>query len=469
MKLVFRKDRPGKPGTDCLVQNMELGENVIRETIRTHEVKGRGDVRPSDHRRLYNSVALALGQILALSATFVAAGVLTSVSLTDPQVLLASRLLIPAWLLAAAVFGLYPGWGLGTAEELRRLTLALSGASGATLVVLFFAGVEPTVAGRLFAIIFPTGLILLPSVHEVVKSVLIRMGQYGQAVVIYGAGESGRRVARALKRDSGCGYRPIAFLDDHPGFWGAAIHGIPVLGDMNIVLPEARMAVLALSEPDPDYHHYMLGGTLSYYDDVIVIPNDESLPEAWDGVFRMDTIAGLHLTRRSFGRGARLAKRSMDLILVSATLPLWLPLLTALAAVVRAQSGRTPIVTYATCGMDGEEFDRYRFDAPESDFGDWLIFSGLVDLPEIFNVILGHMSIVGPRPLAPVAEPDLPHDEDDRSDAPRLRPGMTGTWRLSGDESEDFYIRNRSFWLDLVIVLRTIRPQSSFSGSSRNE
>ncbi|NNF04426.1 MAG: hypothetical protein HKN17_08165 [Rhodothermales bacterium] len=469
MRLVFRKDRPGKPGTDCLVQNMDLDDHVIRETIRTHEIRGRGHARPSDHRRLYNAAALALGNVLAVCAAFLSALVLSPVSLMDPQVLLASRFFIPASFVCSVFAGLYPGWGLGTAEELKRQTMALTAGAGITLVCLYFAGTDPAGVGRLTAIALLAGMVTVPVVHQLVKSLLIRAGQYGQAVVIYGAGESGRRIARTLTGYPGNGYRPVGFLDDHPGYWGATIHGIPVLGDKNIVLPEARMAVLAPEDSDSDYHRHLLETTLSYYDDVVVIPNDDSLPASWDGVFRLETIAGLHVTRRSIGRAARVSKRARDLFLAVVTMPLWLPLIGVLALVVFLQIRRTPFAKYVAAGMQGVEFDRYRFDAPETAFGDWLIESGLVDLPELFNVLGGTMSLVGPRPLAPEAEPDFLLENSPDAHTASVRPGVTGFWRISGEQPEETYIRNGSFWLDLVIILRTIRPSAPYSRSSRNE
>ena len=95
-------------------------------------------------------------------------------------------------------------------------------------------------------------------------------------------------------------------------------------------------------------------------------------------------------------------------------------------------------------------------------FGRWLRSSGLDELPQLFNVLNGEMSLIGPRPCLPYeAEQYLPWQRE-RFNAV---PGLTGLWQVSGKNRTTFtrmiqldieYARNKSFWLDVKIIFKTV-------------
>ena len=186
-----------------------------------------------------------------------------------------------------------------------------------------------------------------------------------------------------------------------------------------------------------------------------------------------------------------LAKRVMDLALVLTTIALWLPLNMAIALIIMLTSPGEPVVfKQLRTGRGGRRFNMHKFrtmvpnaEALKSNYaylnelqwpdfkitndpritpiGRFLRKTSLDELPQLFNVLMGDMSLVGPRPTSFGAETyKLWHTE--RLDVP---PGLTGLWQITGRAQLEFddrlrldiaYIERRSLWLDINILLRTI-------------
>lgn len=171
-------------------------------------------------------------------------------------------------------------------------------------------------------------------------------------------------------------------------------------------------------------------------------------------------------------------KRALDGLLVVATAPLWIPLLGALMVLVRLRLGRPVLFLQQRPGLDGKPFMlvklRTMTDArdasgallPDADrltrFGRWLRATSLDELPELWNVLKGDMSLVGPRPLLMEYLP-LYTSEQLRRHA--VRPGITGLAQISGrnaitwDEKfrlDTWYVDHHTLTLDLKILMLTL-------------
>lgn len=172
------------------------------------------------------------------------------------------------------------------------------------------------------------------------------------------------------------------------------------------------------------------------------------------------------------------AKRLWDLFLVIAAAPVWLPLLGLLALGVRWKMGTPIFFTQLRPGKNGGLFALVKFrtmtDARDAQgnllsdmerltsFGRWLRASSLDELPELWNVLRGDMSLVGPRPL--LAEYLERYDARQRR-RHEVPPGLTGWAQINGRNSltweqkfelDVWYVDHRNFWLDLRILLRTV-------------
>jgi sugar transferase EpsL len=171
-------------------------------------------------------------------------------------------------------------------------------------------------------------------------------------------------------------------------------------------------------------------------------------------------------------------KRSFDILLVLLSLPLWGPLLLLVALLVRCKLGQPVFFRQKRPGKSGRVFELIKFrsmlDAVDRDgrplpdavrltpFGRALRASSLDELPELWNVLKGEMSLVGPRPLLIEYLPRYTPEQARRHEVP---PGLTGLAQIKGRNAltwdEKFawdvhYVRHQSVWLDVQIIMATL-------------
>lgn len=182
-------------------------------------------------------------------------------------------------------------------------------------------------------------------------------------------------------------------------------------------------------------------------------------------------------------------KRGLDIVLVVVSLPLWLPLLILVVLLVRINLGAPVLFRQVRPGLQGRPFMLVKFRTmldrnddqggplPDEDrlpaFGKWLRRTSLDELPEIWNVLKGEMSLVGPRPLLMEYLPLYNAEQMRRHE---VRPGITGWAQVNGRNAlswEDkfaldvWYVDHRSFWLDMKILVMTAGRVFSGSGVSK--
>ena len=172
-------------------------------------------------------------------------------------------------------------------------------------------------------------------------------------------------------------------------------------------------------------------------------------------------------------------KRLLDLILISLSLPLLLPLFWIVAWLVRSKLGAPILFRQIRPGKNTKPFEMIKFrtmtDERDSNgellpdsvrltkFGQFLRSSSLDELPELWNVLKGEMSLVGPRPLLMEYIP-LYSPEQTRRHA--MRPGVSGWAQVNGRNAisweekfklDVWYVDNRSFWLDIKVIWLTLK------------
>jgi exopolysaccharide biosynthesis polyprenyl glycosylphosphotransferase len=409
-----------------------------------------------------------------------------------------NTLAIGIWLVLFAAVGLYDARRLvNAADELR---LIVQGVATGTVVATFAAFVLKVPAQRSWVLAAWAGCTLAVLAtrlgYRAILRAMRRSGVLVSRLLIVGAGREGRDLCRAVRRASFLGFQVVGFLDDTtpPG---------PVAAGLPEVLGPSSSLRRAVLEHRADAV-LVAGGSVAtetaerVYRDLQELPVDLHLSTGVLGVAasrvavqRFDDVPVLGLRRAELTRWQRWLKRAFDVVVAGILVVALSPVLLACAVAVRTTTRGPVLFRQRRVGKDGQVFDMHKFrsmvvdaetrlpalrgrketDGPnfkiERDprvtrVGRVLRAFSLDELPQLFDVLRGHMSLVGPRPL-PVYEVDL--SDPWARNRLRVRPGLTGLWQVSGRHRlpfddlvryDLFYVENWSLAMDLVILLRTI-------------
>jgi Undecaprenyl-phosphate galactose phosphotransferase WbaP len=393
--------------------------------------------------------------------------------------------------------GLYPGYLLGPVERLRRRTLATLTVFGG--LVAWDNLVARGVLSRgilLTALVF--ALILPPLAETVTRRALVRANRWGMPVVMLGCGSAGRALARTLMCQPELGLHPVAFLDNRNETWSTVVEGVPVLGSLGLAQDlerRAQAAIVSLA----DLGKEDVGALLQdlNFPRLIVIPDLAGVASLWMSARDLSGCLGLEIKKNLLLRRNHALKLLMDRAIALPLFLLSLPLMAVAALWIKLSSRgpvlyrqmreglngqRIPVWKLRTMYVDGDRLLEQWFELHPEDQAAWkrrfklrhdprilpvigrlLRRTSLDELPQLWSVLTGQMSLVGPRPLP---EYHLkPFSPEFRSLRTRVLPGLTGLWQVSvrGDGDVDalesldtFYIRNWSPWLDLYILARTV-------------
>ncbi len=315
---------------------------------------------------------------------------------------------------------------------------------------------------------------------------------YGiERVLIYGSGSTGRRVYSVLRRSPKLGLEPVALVDDNPAKVGCAIFELgyenrrsasvmcgPLTRDL-VAESAADLVVIAIPSMQHEKFHHAVGEAMAAGARVSFVPSHFVHS---DPLVDFQDIDGVLLA--SFGRDPRRftyewAKRIFDFCGAAALLVLGFPLFLLLAILIKLDSKGPALFRQERVGLHGRKFRMFKFrtmysEAPvyayspkESDdlritrLGRFLRRTSLDELPQLLNVFMGNMSLVGPRPEMPFIVETYTERHCQRL---LVKPGITGLWQLSGDrnyliheniEYDLYYMKNRNFFMDIAILLHT--------------
>ena len=382
--------------------------------------------------------------------------------------------------------------GLLRIESIRRVILAVTSGLLLTLALTFL--VRLTGFSRLTLLMAGPATIALVTLQRFATWTIedLRAAARRRPVLVFGAGETGRVLAQHMLEEHPLGMQPVGFHDDDAALRGVEIRvgagpggaRVSVLGgedDLEAALERtgAEAVFVALPSADPARVARLVAVLesrgLAFY----------CVPGAGNLVFStlsFGQIAGMPVfTRRapSANRPYEMLKRIVDLVGASMLLALTAPLLAAGAIAVKLSSPGRVLFAQERVGLRGRCFTIWklrtmRSDAPKYAYhpssakdarvtrlGHWLRRTSIDELPQLFNVLRGEMSLVGPRP-------EMPFIVAGYNDMQKLRltvkPGLTGLWQISADRAfhihdnihyDLYYVERRSMLLDLAILLVT--------------
>lgn len=311
---------------------------------------------------------------------------------------------------------------------------------------------------------------------------------YNQArILIVGAGEVGRIILQRIQQSPGLGYNVIGFVEDHAP--PSTLVGVAVLGptsDLSYLIEAHQIDEVIIAMPEAS-HQEILSIMARCERETV---NVKVFPDVFQIMASEVSIGDLNglplLTMRDTAlRGWRLTlKRSMDIVIGALALILFSPIMMLLAILIKLDSSGPVFYVQERMGLDANPFKMLKYRsmvadaeaktgpvwAAESDprrtrFGAIIRQFSLDELPQLINVLMGDMSMVGPRPERPVFVEQFKKSIPRYMDRHREKSGITG-WAqvngLRGDTSivertkyDLWYIENWSLLLDFKILLRT--------------
>lgn len=460
------------------------------------------------YRLTMNGLLMALGESLVIIISLLLGGFIRYIWKGDPMIASWMVYLVAAWIFGSSLMKLLPGWGLGPIEELRRTSLLLIGVFTGTTAMLFWgkAAHETSRFTLTFGLLF--SLVSVPFVRTQIKRLLIKVGVWGIPTVILTDRHAGPQVINSIRQEPGLGYMPIGVIMDDEGYQkGSELAGMPVIGQLSKDDAEgvAHAAIIALPDLSNHITAELVENCLSHYRRVVVIPDIADMPSLWVKPRDLVGMLGLEIPSNLADPVSRLVKRSFDLTFVLLTMPLWLPLFLILCLMIWAEDGGNPLFLQERIGARQKTFKTWKFrtmhpnaedilqnklreddllraeweenfklrnDPRITKVGAFLRRTSLDEIPQFVNVLLGEMSLVGPRPLPRYHYEEQPNRARELRE--RVRPGMTGLWQVSGRSEaghtgmpkwDTYYVRNWSIWLDVIIFARTIRTVLSGKGA----
>lgn len=380
---------------------------------------------------------------------------------------------------------------LSVLEDLPELAgrVIIGSAVGAVLLTVLGSPLQ-WVRGDRAALGFPALFLALLILGRIVAYAFVRWARarrrVGHRTVVIGAGKVGRQIATILSEHPNYGLNVLGFLDDDPL---PASDGPPVLGpqsDLERQLRDldARIVIIAFTRSDAH-----LVETIRACDkldiEVFILPRLFELHQVegdMDSVWGMPLVRLRRATHRSW---TWQVKRLMDIACSGLAVVVLSPLMALIALGVRLDGGPGIIFRQQRVGVDGEPVEVMKFrsmrpvneaesqtnwnisnDNRLSKFGKFIRKTSLDELPQLFNILKGDMSIVGPRPERPFFVEQFQELYPSYDARHRVPCGLTG-WAavngLRGDTSiedrarfDNYYIQNWSLWLDIKIILRTV-------------
>jgi undecaprenyl-phosphate galactose phosphotransferase len=400
----------------------------------------------------------------------------------------------------------HPFW-----DEVWHLVKSLSLASITVLAIVSLGKMSDKVSRLVLLSMWFSSFFIFPVYRLWGKKFLNKIGVWKERVLILGAGTAGKLVMEGLQREKHMGFDILGFLDDDDQKKGTFIQGKKVFGSIKhypkfVRELGIRTIMIAMPSLPPERLSKLTAEIQNHIPNTMIIPDLR-------GIALLNTDL-LHLFREELflmnirnnlkSQTNRFLKMLFDFTASIVLIPLILPLIGILGLVIRLETPGPVIYAHERIGRKGRTFKCYKFrtmhrdaeeklkeildkdDAVRNEWestwklrddpritrvGRFLRKTSLDELPQIFNILKGEMSLVGPRPYLPRERTTI---EDSMEIICCARPGITGLWQVSGRSNtgypyriklDSWYIMNWSMWLDIVIIFKTVRVVVKMEGA----
>ncbi|MDR0550958.1 MAG: undecaprenyl-phosphate galactose phosphotransferase WbaP [Spirochaetaceae bacterium] len=430
---------------------------------------------------------------------------------------------LPVFLLVFYGAKLYPGIMLPPADEVRRVSLCSLCLFAGIALSIEVETDDRTALSIALILSIPIAIILIPAMREIARLFCARFSWWGVGVIVYCKGKEGQKVIDHLLNKPDLGYRPVLIVDTDINYDLSAEHqnevqqelipqneiyqnevyqreyrGIPTappsLKTHTYIKKYGYKAAIIVESRDNDINKSGLGDTITrLYRYTILIPYTQMSTIALS-IRDLGGILGFASTHNLTKRGNLIIKRITDVIICVIFSPFILALTAVIAVMVKLSSPGPVFYGHKRSGKNGREFKAWKFrsmvqnadsliqDMLEKDpqaraeweakqkldndpritrLGKFLRATSLDEIPQLWNIFTGEMSLAGPRP---VTKEELTKYGKYAEYVFSVTPGLSGLWQVSGRSEtsyeeritlDSYYIQNWSIWLDIWILLKT--------------
>lgn len=457
--------------------------------------------------------ALAIADVLGLTAAFALAlwlfgdgASMTAADRIEPRLeVMLFALTLPGWVVVAKLYGLYDRdeerTDHSTADDFGGVFHMITVGAWGLFAGTWLTGLADPQLDKIIGFWF-LAILLVCTARAGARAFCRRQVEYLQNTIIVGAGDVGQLIAKKYLNHPEYGINLVGFVDAEPKERREDLGHLTLLGGPErigelVELLDVERVVVAFSNECHEETLDLIRRLKDLDVQVDVVPRLYEIVGPGVAFHTVEGLPMMGLAPPRLSRSSRLLKRSMDLALTIPGLVAISPLLLAIAVAIKLEDRRGPVFfrqvrmgaegtfriwKFRTMWVDADE-RKHEFAhlnkhlAPGGDprmfkieddprvtrVGRLLRRFSLDELPQLFNVALGEMSLVGPRPL--ILEEDK-YVEDWARQRLNLKPGVTGVWQTLGRDAIPFeemvqldylYVTNWSTFTDLKLVLQTLR------------
>jgi Undecaprenyl-phosphate glucose phosphotransferase len=409
--------------------------------------------------------------------------------------------ILAIWPVVFYFHGLYQSRrGKSRVDEVLTVAVAVLLATVLLLVVIFLYR-PPSPDGGYFTysraylgLFALADFLFVATARMILRSVLLRIRQSNnnlQRILVVGAGLLGREITQKLLAHRELGFEVVGFLDDDAGKVGSSVLGVPVLGTLRQaeeVLAVARIDQVFIALPLEAHRKMLQMLELMAREcvEVKLVPDVLQYATLQATLEDVDGTPVINLSQVPLQGWNSMVKRSMDLLIAAAALVVLVPFLPLVALAIWLEDRGPIFYRQERMGLDGKPFMIVKFrsmrinaeatsgpvwaikdDPRRTRIGTFLRHWSFDELPQIWNVLMGDMSIIGPRPERPTFVREFKHKIPRYMLRHRVKAGITGWAQVHGWRGNTsikkriqydlYYIQNWSLKLDFKILWMTVR------------
>lgn len=409
-----------------------------------------------------------------------------------------------AVLITYAISGMYPGVGRTAVEEMQQIFYSLTLGYGVLGLAVYLQKIGPNFPRSIFVMGWAFALLFNLATRIIIRNRASLLSWWGIPVIVLGPVAESTDVIHRLQQCRRLGLKPVLLLDEQGDASQTRVSGVPIIlsrAQMEEIATRHTIHYAVFVEPaaqdrsvEPRQTRADLRWLSKFFPTVMVVLNNSGISSLWVRTVDLEGRLTLQANYHLLNKPALIAKRAVDLILGSILAVLFTPFFLLFALLIRLDTPGPVLYSQERLGLNGrpikylkfrtmqldaeqrlqdlleqdaqirleyETYHKIALDPRVTRVGRVLRKFSIDELPQLYHVLTGEMSLVGPRAYMPSERPQMGSYAELIL---QVRPGVTGWWQVMGRHTttfqqrlqlDEYYLSNWSLWLDIYILLKT--------------